>query len=211
MKQSEARQFRAQGPTLNSPAYNSTDPSSGRYLAMLYWQLSCCSDRDSGRKQPLTTLALTSRLVPGITEPLWALPRNMTSSPRCNSISLPSLGYASITHFSILAAAHCGRDDCSSRICCLATTSAWNQIDGCWSRAKKKEIGRDLLKIKRPTFHHNCDFKLTVFSRQFDCLLAQSIFSHAAPQQIDVSNRSKGCHAFGVEIPRDVRARPREL
>jgi hypothetical protein len=50
----------------------------------------------------------------------------------------------------------------------------------------KKEIGRDLLKIKRPTFHHNCDFKLTVFSRQFDYLLAQSIFSHAAPQQIEM-------------------------
>ncbi len=49
----------------------------------------------------------------------------------------------------------------------------------------KKEIGRDLLKIKRPVFDHNCEFELTVFGRQFDYLLAQSIFSHAAPQQIE--------------------------
>jgi len=49
----------------------------------------------------------------------------------------------------------------------------------------RKEIGRDLLKIKRPAFDHNGEFKLTVFGRQFDYLLAQSIFSHAAPRQIE--------------------------
>src|SRR6266498_1590855 len=47
-----------------------------------------------------------------------------------------------------------------------------------------KEIGEDLLRIKRPVFDHNDEFKLTAFGRQFDYLLAQSIFSHAAPGQI---------------------------
>jgi hypothetical protein len=49
----------------------------------------------------------------------------------------------------------------------------------------KREIGRDLLRIKRPVFDHNGEFRLTVFGRQFDYLLAQSIFSHAAPPQIE--------------------------
>ena len=48
----------------------------------------------------------------------------------------------------------------------------------------EREIGRDLVRIKRPVFDHNTEFKLTVFGRQFDYLLAQSIFSHAAPTQI---------------------------
>lgn len=49
----------------------------------------------------------------------------------------------------------------------------------------KNEIGRDLLRIKRPVFDHNREFKLTVFGRQFDYVLAQSIFSHSAPRQIE--------------------------
>src|SRR5882724_1042109 len=49
----------------------------------------------------------------------------------------------------------------------------------------KREIGRDQVRIKRPVFNHNGDFQLTVFDRQFDYLLAQSIFSHAAPPQIE--------------------------
>lgn len=49
----------------------------------------------------------------------------------------------------------------------------------------EREIGRDLIRIKRPVFDNNCEFDLTVFGRQFDYLLAQSIFSHAAPRQIE--------------------------
>jgi SAM-dependent methyltransferase len=49
----------------------------------------------------------------------------------------------------------------------------------------KREVGRDLVRIKRPVFDHNGEFKLSVFGREFDYLLAQSIFSHAAPQQIE--------------------------
>ena len=49
----------------------------------------------------------------------------------------------------------------------------------------EKEVGRDLIKIKRPGFDHNSEFRLRAFGRQFDYLLAHSIFSHAAPGQIE--------------------------
>lgn len=64
----------------------------------------------------------------------------------------------------------------------------------------KNEVGRDLLRIKRPVFDHNPEFKLTVFGRQFDYLLAQSIFSHAAPHQIAKCLReaSKVMHAQSI-------------
>lgn len=46
------------------------------------------------------------------------------------------------------------------------------------------EVGRDMLELKRPTFSNDSQFTLTIFKRQFDFLLAQSIFSHAAPSQV---------------------------
>jgi hypothetical protein len=66
--------------------------------------------------------------------------------------------------------------------------------------AVKNEIGRDLLRIKRPVFDDNCEFNLTVFGRQFDYLLAQSIFSHAAPGQIEkcLEKASKVMHAKSI-------------
>lgn len=64
----------------------------------------------------------------------------------------------------------------------------------------KREIGRDLVRIKRPVFDHNREFKLTVFGRQFDYLMAQSIFSHAAPPQIETCLReaSKVMHPKSI-------------
>jgi len=47
-----------------------------------------------------------------------------------------------------------------------------------------RECGNDLIVLKRPYFEHNDDFRLTVFGRRFDYLIAQSIFTHAAPGQI---------------------------
>ncbi len=47
------------------------------------------------------------------------------------------------------------------------------------------ECGRDLIRIKRPHFAHNAEFRLNEFGVTFDYLLAQSIFSHAARPQID--------------------------
>lgn len=46
------------------------------------------------------------------------------------------------------------------------------------------ELGRDVIALKRPAFSHDRDFTLSVFGRQFDFLLAQSIFSHASEPQI---------------------------
>ncbi|MGH9383474.1 MAG: class I SAM-dependent methyltransferase [Vicinamibacterales bacterium] len=46
------------------------------------------------------------------------------------------------------------------------------------------EIGRELIRIKRPAFDHGDGFRLDVFGRTFDYLLASSVFSHAAESQI---------------------------
>ena len=48
----------------------------------------------------------------------------------------------------------------------------------------RHEVGRDLVRIKRPTFAHVADFRLTVLGRRFDYVLAQSVFSHASQAQI---------------------------
>lgn len=49
----------------------------------------------------------------------------------------------------------------------------------------RRELGEDLVRLKRPTFSHDSDFTLSLFEQQFDFLLAQSIFSHATPQQVE--------------------------
>jgi SAM-dependent methyltransferase len=48
----------------------------------------------------------------------------------------------------------------------------------------EQELGDDLIAIKRPSFLHDSDFTLTHFGRQFDFLLAQSIFSHTTQAQM---------------------------
>ncbi|ACD84122.1 SAM-dependent methyltransferase [Methylacidiphilum infernorum V4] len=45
--------------------------------------------------------------------------------------------------------------------------------------ALRKELGKDIIRIKQPHFNHNRDFKTDVFGVDFDYILAQSIFSHA--------------------------------
>jgi len=47
-----------------------------------------------------------------------------------------------------------------------------------------KELGQDIIDLKRPTFIQDADFRLTSAGRRFDFLLAQSIFSHASQDQI---------------------------
>lgn len=47
-----------------------------------------------------------------------------------------------------------------------------------------KELGRDAIRIKQPTFSHNDDFRLSVFGRHFDRIVAQSIFTHADAGQV---------------------------
>jgi len=48
----------------------------------------------------------------------------------------------------------------------------------------ENELGRDVLRVKKPTFSDVSDFRLTVFDRDFDFVLAQSIFTHASAAQI---------------------------
>lgn len=47
-----------------------------------------------------------------------------------------------------------------------------------------KEIPAEIIKKKKPSLDYNCDFELDVFGKEFDFLLAQSIFTHTSPQQL---------------------------
>lgn len=47
-----------------------------------------------------------------------------------------------------------------------------------------KELGRDMVRIRQPTFSNDSNFTLSIFHQEFDYLLAQSIFIHAAERQI---------------------------
>lgn len=48
----------------------------------------------------------------------------------------------------------------------------------------KHELGKEIVSLKRPSFSNDPDFNLSAFDQKFDFIIAQSIFSHAAPQQI---------------------------
>ncbi|SHO42880.1 Methyltransferase type 12 (fragment) [Nitrosotalea sinensis] len=48
----------------------------------------------------------------------------------------------------------------------------------------KKNLGQEILRIKKPKFSNEKEFKLRVFNQKFDYILAQSIFSHATQKQI---------------------------
>ncbi|MBN1794076.1 MAG: class I SAM-dependent methyltransferase [Candidatus Omnitrophica bacterium] len=49
----------------------------------------------------------------------------------------------------------------------------------------KNELGNDIISIKKPTFNNSRNFALSIFDKQFDFILAQSIFSHASSPQIE--------------------------
>ena len=46
------------------------------------------------------------------------------------------------------------------------------------------ELGKDIVSVKSPTFNTSSDFNLAIFNKEFDYLIAQSIFSHASSKQI---------------------------
>jgi SAM-dependent methyltransferase len=48
----------------------------------------------------------------------------------------------------------------------------------------ERELGRDAVRIKRPTFSDIDDFRLSSLRQEFHFVLAQSIFTHAAERQI---------------------------
>jgi SAM-dependent methyltransferase len=47
--------------------------------------------------------------------------------------------------------------------------------------ALKREVGREILEIKSPSFSHNDNFDCGVFEKKFDFIVAQSIISHTGP------------------------------
>lgn len=56
--------------------------------------------------------------------------------------------------------------------------------EGLLKKGIKIELDEDIAKDKKPEFNHNNKFDLNVFDCKFDFILAQSIFSHACPEQI---------------------------
>ncbi len=48
----------------------------------------------------------------------------------------------------------------------------------------EKELGKQFIDLKQPHFSHDANFTCSVFRQQFDFILAQAIFVHAAPGQI---------------------------
>jgi hypothetical protein len=48
----------------------------------------------------------------------------------------------------------------------------------------KEMLGREFIDLRKPTFSNDANFTLTTFGRQFDFLLAQSIFSHTTQAQV---------------------------
>jgi cyclopropane fatty-acyl-phospholipid synthase-like methyltransferase len=56
--------------------------------------------------------------------------------------------------------------------------------------AIRHEIGEEQIRLKRPSFSHNADFRVDGFGVIFDFIVAQSIFSHAGPDLIDTALKS---------------------
>ena len=52
------------------------------------------------------------------------------------------------------------------------------------------QTGKDLIFLKKPQFDYNSDFATDVFSRQFDFIVAQSIFTHAGSDLISIALRN---------------------
>jgi SAM-dependent methyltransferase len=50
--------------------------------------------------------------------------------------------------------------------------------------AIEHQLGRDILRVKRPRFDANTEFRADVFGVDFDFIVAQSIFSHATPELV---------------------------
>lgn len=50
--------------------------------------------------------------------------------------------------------------------------------------AIEHELGKELISLKQPRFSHNSDFETSVFSKRFDFILAQSVFSHSGKDLI---------------------------
>jgi SAM-dependent methyltransferase len=58
--------------------------------------------------------------------------------------------------------------------------------------AIENQIGRDIVRIKRPQFSDSDAFIAGVFEGKFDYIIAQSIFSHAGPRMLRRALRSFG-------------------
>lgn len=63
---------------------------------------------------------------------------------------------------------------------CGIEPNAWLPLQGI-----EKELGQDIVRVKRPTFSSDGRFALTTFGRTFDFLLAHAVFIHACAADIE--------------------------
>jgi hypothetical protein len=52
------------------------------------------------------------------------------------------------------------------------------------------QVGKDLIRIKNPSFDYNEDFATNVFNVKFNFIIAQSIFSHACSDLVSIALRN---------------------
>ncbi len=64
--------------------------------------------------------------------------------------------------------------------------------------AIKNELGQEIIEIRQPKFSYNSDFNCFIFDRQFDYIIAQSIFSHA---KVDLFERAMTTAANALAPP----------
>jgi len=62
----------------------------------------------------------------------------------------------------------------------------------CLRQGISKEIGHDLINLKRPQFRSNSDFEARHFGRDFSYIMAAGIFMHACLRQVDSCFESVG-------------------
>ena len=61
-----------------------------------------------------------------------------------------------------------------------------------------RELGADILRLKRPSFAYNDDLDCTVFGTSFDFIVAQSIFTHCGPTSV-----RRLLHSFAATLAAD--------
>lgn len=72
------------------------------------------------------------------------------------------------------------------------------------------ESGRDICAVKAPRFDSNADFDCTVFNESFDFIVAQSIITHAGPDQANrmLETAARALKADGMIVLSYIKAKP---
>lgn len=88
---------------------------------------------------------------------------------------------------------------------CGLDPNAWLMEEGL-----DRESGRDICDVKAPRFDTNADFDCTVFGERFDFIVAQSIITHAGPDQTDrlFATAAQALKSDGMIVLSYIKAKP---